>query len=71
MVASTVGRVREHTSREVNRQIEAQIEESVRWHADHPGAIDHRLRELDVEWDIERTLEANGCHSPRGPQVVT
>lgn len=59
MVASTVGRVPEHTSQEVNRRIEAQIAESIRWHAVHPEAIDGRLRELDREWDTERTLEAN------------
>jgi hypothetical protein len=59
MVSSTVGRVPEHTSREVNRQIEAQIADSVRWHAAHPEGIDRRLRELDREWDVERTLEAN------------
>ena len=59
MVASTVGRVPEHTSREVARRIDAQIAVSVRWHAAHPDAIERRLRELDREWDIERTLEAN------------
>ena len=48
-----------HTSRDVNRQIEMQIAESVRWHAAHPEGIGRRLHELDQEWDIERMLEAN------------
>lgn len=59
MVAGTVDRVPRHTSQEINRQIEMQIAESVRWHAAHPEGIDRRLHELDQEWDVERTLEAN------------
>jgi hypothetical protein len=59
MAASSVARVSLHTSAEANRRIEAQIAESVRWHAAHPDRIDRRLRELDEEWDIERMLEAN------------
>lgn len=46
-------------AQEINNQIEMQIAESVRWHAAHPGVIDRRLHELDQEWHIERTLEAN------------
>jgi hypothetical protein len=59
MVASTVERVTQHTGEAINRQIMGQIAESVRWHAAHPEGIDRRLRELDREWDVERTLEAN------------
>ncbi|NBJ10719.1 hypothetical protein [Microvirga arsenatis] len=59
MVAGTVDRVPRHTSQEINRQIKMQIAESVRWHAAHPEGIDRRLHELDQEWDVERTLEAN------------
>lgn len=61
MVPSTVERVPRHTSQSVNREIENQIAESVRWHAAHPERIDRRLRELDEEWDTERTLEANAA----------
>jgi hypothetical protein len=61
MVPSTTERVPLHTSQSVNRQIEDGIAESVRWHAAHPEAIDRRLRELDQEWDTERTLEANAA----------
>ncbi|RAI46182.1 YgaP family membrane protein [Rhodoplanes roseus] len=59
MIPSTVERVPQSTSSEVNLRIEAQIAESVRQHAEHPEAIDHHLQELNREWDIERTLEAN------------
>src|SRR3954452_17734428 len=59
MVASTVDRVPRHTSQEINRKIEIQIADSVRWHAAHPKRIDRRLPELNQEWDVERTLEAN------------
>lgn len=59
MIPSTVERVTHSTADTVNRAIQADIRDSVRWHADHPGEISTRLRELDAEWDIERTLEAN------------
>ena len=52
-------RVPQHTSEDINRQIEMQTAESVRWHAAHPEVIDDRLRELNEEWDIERALEAS------------
>lgn len=59
MVPGTAQRVARSTAQDVNRRIESEIAKSVRWHADHPEAIDQRLSELDREWDIERTLEAN------------
>src|SRR5699024_2845097 len=43
----------------INRRIERQIETNINYYAEHPHEIDQRLRELDQEWDIERTLEAN------------
>ena len=59
MVATTVARVRNSTSDEINHQIRRQTEENVaRYAAGGPKAIERRLRELDAEWDIERTLEA-------------
>lgn len=61
MFPSTTERVPLHTSQSVNSQIEAALNESVRWHAAHPERIDQRLRELDAEWDTERTLEANAA----------
>jgi hypothetical protein len=61
MVLATPERVPANTSDRANRRIQQEIEESVRWHARHPARIDSRLRELDHEWDIERTLEANAA----------
>jgi hypothetical protein len=60
-VAPTATRVTEHTAAQVNRQIERQIEASVAYFAEHPDEIAGRLEELDREWDIERTLEANAA----------
>jgi hypothetical protein len=59
MITTTVNRVPRHTSEEVNRRIERETEERVRSFAMNPSGINHRLRELDEEWDIERLLEAN------------
>ncbi len=59
MIPSTAERVEHSTGEQVNRQIHAEIRESIRWHAAHPQRIGARLRELDEEWDIERMLEAN------------
>ena len=56
---TTVNRVPRHTSDEINRRIEQEIESRVRTLAGDPGGIAHRLRELDKEWDIERVLETN------------
>ena len=62
MVATTVGRVCEQTSDEINARIRRRTEENVARHAAAgPAAIDRRLRELDAEWDVERTLEANAA----------
>jgi hypothetical protein len=61
MLPNTPDRVPSHTSAGVNRAIAREIEESVRYHARRPEHIDARLKELDREWDIERTLEANAA----------
>ncbi len=60
MLPSTVDRVPDHTAEHVNESIRRRTEERVaRIAAAGPEAIARRLRELDEEWDIERTLEAN------------
>ncbi len=60
MLPSTVERVPQHTRAAYNEAIRRQTEENVaRLTAAGPAAIDRRLAELDREWDIERTLEAN------------
>jgi hypothetical protein len=62
MFPSTVDRVPNRTSESVNAAIrdatERRIEQTRRL---GPAAVDRRLAELDAEWDIERTLEANAA----------
>jgi hypothetical protein len=60
MLPSTVERVPKHAPRYRNEQIRRQIEQNVARFAADPAAIG-RLAELDREWDIERTLEANAA----------
>lgn len=62
MIPSTVERVPRHTAERVNEQIRRETEERVaRCAAAGREAIDRRLAELDREWDVERTLEANAA----------
>jgi hypothetical protein len=62
MIPSTIDRVPRHTAEHVNEQIRHQAEEDVkRAAAGGPEAIERRLEELEQEWDIERTLEANAA----------
>jgi hypothetical protein len=62
IVSTTTGRVPEHSPPEANARIRQQMEDRIALYA---GAgrevIQRRLRELDHEWDIERTLEANAA----------
>jgi hypothetical protein len=62
MIPSTVARVPDHIAEHVNEQIRRRMEEHVaRLAAAGPEAVTRRLEELDREWDIERTLEANAA----------
>jgi hypothetical protein len=62
MIPETTTRVTRHTARHVNTEICRQIEENVtQTAASGVEAINRRLAELDREWDIERTLEANAA----------
>lgn len=62
MLPSTPARVPLHTPDRYNEAIRRQTEENVaRIAAAGPHAIERRLQELDREWDIERTLEANAA----------
>ena len=61
MLPETPKRVPAHTSDEVNRWIAQRTAASVDWHARHPDHIGPRLHQLDREWDMERTLEANAA----------
>ncbi|HEX2527581.1 MAG TPA: hypothetical protein VHL31_14955 [Geminicoccus sp.] len=57
----TTSRVALHSSEAISRDHRARIEARARYFARRPDLIDQRLRELDHEWDIERTLEANAA----------
>lgn len=56
---TTVDRVPENTSEEVNRRIEQQTENRLRATVVQPRDIPRRLQELKKEWDIERAIEMN------------
>jgi hypothetical protein len=62
MLASTVDRVPAHTASHVNEQIERDTEQRVaQTVAAGPHAVGQRLEDLEHEWDVERTLEANAA----------
>ena len=57
MIAKTSIRVRHHDSPAVVDKVRRRLSMSIAYHRQHPQEIDHRLRELDEEWDVERALE--------------
>jgi hypothetical protein len=61
MLPATTKRVERNTAAEINARIRRQIEANVAYYAQHPEEIGRRLDDLDREWDIERTLEANAA----------
>jgi hypothetical protein len=62
MFPTTVNRVPVNTCAATNEMIRRKTEENIaRFRDAGRAAIDQRLRELDQEWDIERTLEANAA----------
>lgn len=62
MIPTTADRVQDHTADHVNEAIRDQARLSVRRAAaGGRDAIERRLEELDREWDVERTLEANAA----------
>lgn len=56
---TTADRVPASTPEDVNERIRQDIGDRLWYYADRPDEIDDRLAELEREWDIERTLEAN------------
>ena len=56
---ATAERVPESTAERVNERIRRETAARIQYYGEHPDEIDERLEELDAEWDIERTLEAN------------
>lgn len=62
MIPTTVDRVPRQTSAAVNEAIDRETRQRVaRLKQSGKAAIARRLQELDEEWDIERTLEANAA----------
>jgi hypothetical protein len=62
MLPTTVDRVPNQTRHAVNERIRRQTEQRIeQLKQAGPAAIARRLKELDAEWDIERTLEANAA----------
>lgn len=62
MFPSNAGRVTRNTAPHINRQIRRRTERNIaRASAGGRGAAMRRLAELDREWDIERTLQANAA----------
>jgi hypothetical protein len=61
MVPASARRVERNTPEEINRERQADIQASLRYHATRPQEIPARLAELDREWDIERALQANAA----------
>lgn len=62
MIPASTERVPQHTCEDVNQWIREQTEQRVaRYRYASVEAINQRLAELDHEWDIERTLEANAA----------
>jgi len=54
---TAVGRIRRQTAQEVNQNLREEAKARVAYYASEPHKIEHRLRELDEEWDIERAIE--------------
>ncbi|MBM9595242.1 DUF2892 domain-containing protein [Roseitranquillus sediminis] len=59
MFAESATRVSSQTGADISHRIRWETERRIGYYYDHPHEIGRRLRELDREWDIERTLEAN------------
>ena len=59
MLPDTPDRVPEHSPRSANIAIEQRTLEQLRRYSSEPALIPARLKTLDEEWDVERTLEMN------------
>lgn len=57
MIAENMHRVEDNTAPEVNKSIERCTEIYLTFYRENRHLIPQRLRELDNEWDVERTLE--------------
>jgi hypothetical protein len=61
MIPATTRRVEHNTDDAINRERQAQVQASLRYHAARPHEIPARLDELNHECDIERALQANAA----------
>jgi len=62
MIPATTERVSQHTAEDINERIRHDTAENVSaCISGGTTAVDKRLRDLEHEWDIERTLEANAA----------
>ncbi|OQW37264.1 MAG: hypothetical protein A4E19_13955 [Nitrospira sp. SG-bin1] len=62
MIPSTTTRVEQHTDEAINERIRRQTEQNIAAVSGQGHeAINRRLEELEHEWDMERTLEANAA----------
>ena len=62
MMPATVKRVEENTDEAINDRIYRQTVRNLSYFATQGSTeINRRLEELDHEWDVERTLEANAA----------
>ena len=61
MVANSSERVRRRTSQTIDQRLRRETEQRLHYFANHPDEIGGRLAALDLEWDVERTLEMNAA----------
>ncbi len=55
-------RVRRHTAAEINERVDQELRQRVQSYANADReTLSRRIEELDREWDMERTLEANAA----------
>lgn len=57
LICSRLDAVRSHTAQELNERIDSEIIENVRSFESRPTAIDLRIKQLELEWSLERILD--------------
>lgn len=60
IIPSTFDRVRKNTPDVINEKIDQKTQQNIQYYSTRDeSAIKERIKELDKEWDVERTLELN------------
>jgi hypothetical protein len=68
---NTIEKVRIHTTAKVNHKIDEKMVESItRYYNGSREDVINRLRQLDAEWDVERTLETHAASAMLASSVV-